>query len=925
MRASRILQHPFNRTARSARWLQELEYAHFDLERYAQQAREYFSSPDAAVAHFRRVGVKAGLLPNPLFDPLYYLKENPDLEGVEDPFAHFLGIGQDEGRRPHPLFSIEWIKRVHAACDSSEPPWQHVQECHLRIATTPLWRTESRSHEDYETFLNYASTRGISHTAVVTPLFDREFFAEVETSADDSYECDSLYQYASTTGERRRGAPPSPLFDSSFFMSIYGDQLRQDTPLLEAYLETGVELAWQPHPDVHPKVWEKAFGEQLDLASQISTVRSADGNRETAKIDALIIDIDSFPTTFMSVAHLLRSASQEIRDLIVIENDSATENEAGTLRKYIPSSRVLTLTARRSFGEANNIGVESSGAPYLLLLNNDAFVWQGTVEHLREQLDSDASLSAVGPTLLFPDGQVQESGGLITPDGLHVQLYKYVRSREEIPHSDSLRKCDYVSAACVLVRREAFEQVEGFSYRYEPAYFEDTDLCRRLSDIGPIGVLGGSFATHLEGLSTGRLLDDKAALVDIGTARFRQDVRTSGQTYALVAEEGREAGESAKSFPADSKFLSGLTCWLYSPYPLAPGGGERYLLGMAQAFAALGADTSLVLNGQYSQMRLRQVSSALRLSLPSVRVEPLETAYLRPRPDLFVSMGNSLAPPLEALGAVSFYHCQFPFPQPHRNVLRSIHRLSEYSGVIVNSEYTRGHYRRALDRIGMYRQVDVIHPPCGAAKEAKDTPRSGILTLSRLTRQGHSKKLDRLLAAFGEFHEQAPQTPVTLTIAGAAPSEAPSQVVELLNGIRAHPDARVVLDPGPELVDELLGRSQILWHGAGWGSRDTQPWDREHFGIAVVEAMNHGTVPLAHASAGPAEILRGLEEHCLYDSQSELLTKTRKLLEDSNLWRELSVEVMRRAQTFTDSHFRSRIKQLLVRYGVTEMRGAHVS
>jgi GT2 family glycosyltransferase len=144
---------------------------------------------------------------------------------------------------------------------------------------------------------------------------------------------------------------------------------------------------------------------------------------------------------------------------------------------------LVELGRDRSFAEANNIGVEATDGEYLLLLNDDAFPQSGAIGALMSALIGDPDIGAAAPSYLFPSGQIQELGCTIGPGGESGQ-----RGAGAAPFSlgamrqDSL--VDYASAACLMLRRADYLRLGGLDQRFDPAYWEDADLCLRLAAIG---------------------------------------------------------------------------------------------------------------------------------------------------------------------------------------------------------------------------------------------------------------------------------------------------------------------------------------------------------------------------------------------------------------------------------------------------------
>ena len=88
--------------------------------------------------------------------------------------------------------------------------------------------------------------------------------------------------------------------------------------------------------------------------------------------------------------------------------------------------------------------------------------------------ENNLGCGAVGPKLVYPDGQLQEAGAIVWSDGT---TYTYGRGDDPSkPEYNYVREVDYCSAACLLVRRDLFEQLGGFDERYAPAYCERCGL-----------------------------------------------------------------------------------------------------------------------------------------------------------------------------------------------------------------------------------------------------------------------------------------------------------------------------------------------------------------------------------------------------------------------------------------------------------------
>lgn len=150
-----------------------------------------------------------------------------------------------------------------------------------------------------------------------------------------------------------------------------------------------------------------------------------------------------------------------------------------------------------------NGGAALATGELLCFLNNDTVVTPGWLSELIATLDGFPDAGLVGPMLLYPDGRLQEAGGIVWRDG---SAWNYGRDGDpNDPSHGFCRDVDYVSGACLLMPTELFRRIGGFDNRYAPAYYEDTDLAMAVQDLG-YRVLMQPLARviHYEGISSGR-------------------------------------------------------------------------------------------------------------------------------------------------------------------------------------------------------------------------------------------------------------------------------------------------------------------------------------------------------------------------------------------------------------------------------------
>jgi GT2 family glycosyltransferase len=176
----------------------------------------------------------------------------------------------------------------------------------------------------------------------------------------------------------------------------------------------------------------------------------------------------------------LRRNTEPCYELILVENGST--DESASLVRQAEHATVIINTRNLGFGAANNQGAARASGRYLLFMNQDVFVDPGWLAPLVDRIEADQRIGAVGPKLIFPDGSLQCAGALLSRSG-STKCYG-TGDRPRKAEYGLARVVDYLSGACLLVRRCAFNDVGGFDPLYGLAYFEDADLCLTLAAHG---------------------------------------------------------------------------------------------------------------------------------------------------------------------------------------------------------------------------------------------------------------------------------------------------------------------------------------------------------------------------------------------------------------------------------------------------------
>lgn len=200
------------------------------------------------------------------------------------------------------------------------------------------------------------------------------------------------------------------------------------------------------------------------------------------------------------LASLQEHQGNERFEVIVVDDCSSDETAEALSR--IPGLVYLRNENNSGFIASCNRGAERARGAYLVFLNNDTLVRPGWLRALRDTFSQEPRAGVVGAKLLYPDGRLQEAGGIIWRDASGWNYGKFDDPHK--PEYNYLREVDYCSAAALMIPKSLFASVGGFDARYTPAYYEDTDLAFKVRQAGyKVLYQPLSEVIHYEGATSG--------------------------------------------------------------------------------------------------------------------------------------------------------------------------------------------------------------------------------------------------------------------------------------------------------------------------------------------------------------------------------------------------------------------------------------
>lgn len=263
------------------------------------------------------------------------------------------------------------------------------------------------------------------------------------------------------------------------------------------------------------------------LESEIWTFQNCDNSIEYKPVILKTIrqtsDIESYPkikfeeyekpqvsivipvyNQFAYTYNCLKSIKEHTKDVTyeVIVADDCSTDQVKELEKVVLG--VLVLHNRENLRfllNCNNAAAYAKGE-YILFLNNDTQVQENWLRPLVEVMEQHKDAGMVGAKLVYPDGHLQEAGGIVWKDG---SAWNYGNMQNPMnPEYMYVKTVDYVSGASMMIRTALWKEIGGFDTDFAPAYYEDTDLAFEVRKHGyQVMFQPKAIVVHFEGVSNG--------------------------------------------------------------------------------------------------------------------------------------------------------------------------------------------------------------------------------------------------------------------------------------------------------------------------------------------------------------------------------------------------------------------------------------
>ncbi|MHB1355717.1 MAG: glycosyltransferase family 2 protein [Anaerolineae bacterium] len=228
---------------------------------------------------------------------------------------------------------------------------------------------------------------------------------------------------------------------------------------------------------------------------------------------------------------------------VVVVDNASSDNSVAMIQTQYPQVLLISSIVNLGFTRANNLALADCKARYALLLNPDTEVTEGAIQRMLEYLDAQPEMGLVGPRLVYGDGRPQPSRRRFPTLGMalaestpwewhfpHNRLACAYRM-EDRPDS-ATQEVDWITGACILVRRKVWEQVGAFDEQFF-MYSEELDWCRRIRMAGwKVIYLPTATVIHYEGASSGQVV--AARSIRFNASKVHYFAKHHGWLQAMV-------------------------------------------------------------------------------------------------------------------------------------------------------------------------------------------------------------------------------------------------------------------------------------------------------------------------------------------------------------------------------------------------------
>lgn len=337
---------------------------------------------------------------------------------------------------------------------------------------------------------------------------------------------------------------------------------------------------------------------------------------------------------------------------------------------------------------------------------------------------------------------------------------------------------------------------------------------------------------------------------------------------------------------------------IYNPYLDTLGGGERYTFSFARVLSDNGYQVDIEWKNKGILKELTD-----RFGIPNRNINIVDDVKKGDGYDLCFWVSDGSIPMLHARNNI--LHFQVPFCRVNGRSLINKMKMFRINKFVCNSNFTK----EVIDKEYGVSSL-VIFPPVDTVNIRPKRKENLILYVGRFSQLKQNKHQDVLVEAFKKLVGLGFSN-WKLILAGGSEVGSSGFLLKLKEMIADYP-IEIIESPSYKELLGLYGKARIFWSASGFGVDETiSPELVEHFGINVVEAMSAGVVPVVYNAGGHKQTVSNGEDGFLWNTESDLVDVTKKIIENKHLLNEVSIKSKISSQKFSYEKFKSDVKKIL--------------
>jgi glycosyltransferase involved in cell wall biosynthesis len=358
---------------------------------------------------------------------------------------------------------------------------------------------------------------------------------------------------------------------------------------------------------------------------------------------------------------------------------------------------------------------------------------------------------------------------------------------------------------------------------------------------------------------------------------------------------------------------------IYDPYLDTLSGGEKYMLTAASCLSekndvTIFWDDPSIIDIAHKKLHIDLSKTTVKPNIFSREVSFPDRLLKTRAYDLLIILSDGSLP--VTLSSKTILHFQFPVEWVKGDDLITKTKLLKVNTIICNSQFTKKFIDKKFNV-----NSKILYPPCIAGSDLKkfstqkdkEKKENMILTVGRYSplSEGNSiKKIEVMIGVFKKMVDQGLRNWKFIAVVSFLKEN--EKYLDKLEDIVKNYPIKIIKNSSFAELEKLYNAAKIYWHATGFGEDlEEHPERAEHFGITTVEAMAHKVVPVVIEKGGQPEIVDDSINGFLWETQEELMQRTKRLMIDDNLREQMANLAQKKSQEFTIEKFCEELQKII--------------